>query len=59
MTPFNCIAGDFVLVVPACRTGVMFCVYQGNRGENEASAKRKLRARGGSRLPRFGLCSPA
>ena len=32
----------------ACRTGVIFCVFQGNRVESEASAKRELRARGGS-----------
>ena len=31
----------------ACRTGVIFCVFQGNRGESEASAKRELRAWGG------------
>ena len=30
----------------ARRTGVNFCVFQANRGESEASAKRKLRARG-------------
>ena len=28
----------------ACRTGVIFCVFQGNRGESEAYAKRELRA---------------
>ena len=32
----------------ACRTGVIFCVFQANRGKSEASAKRELRARGGS-----------
>ena len=32
----------------ACRTGVIFCVFQGNRDQSEASAKRELRARGGS-----------
>ena len=45
----------------ACRTGVMFCVYQGNRGESEASAKRELRAWGGSlkipACPRLYHCS--
>ena len=34
--------------VLACRTGVIFCVFQGNRGEREASAKRELHVRGGS-----------
>ena len=29
----------------ACRTGVIFCVFQVNIGESEASAKRELRAR--------------
>ena len=32
----------------ACRTGVIFCVFQANRDESEASAKRELRARGGA-----------
>ena len=33
----------------ACITiGVIFCVFLANRGESEASAKRELRARGGS-----------
>ena len=37
----------------ACRTGVIFCVFQANRGESEASAwrargERELRARGGA-----------
>ena len=35
----------------ACRTGVIFCVIQEQgrrRGKREASAKRELRARGGS-----------
>ena len=43
------------LVLPrvACRTGVIFCVFQANRGESEARArqargKRELRARGGA-----------
>ena len=31
----------------ACRTGVIFCVFQENRGKSEASAKRELRAWGG------------
>ena len=58
------------LMLPvACRTGVTFVVFQGNRGESEAS--RELRARGGfflailpshatraSRSPRFCLCLP-
>ena len=35
-------------VALACRTGVLFCVFQANRGESEASAKRELRARGGA-----------
>ena len=29
----------------ACRTGVIFCVFQANQGESEESAKRELRAR--------------
>ena len=33
----------------ACRTGVIFGVFQENRDESEASAKRELRAWGGSR----------
>ena len=48
-----------------CRTGVIFCVFQANRGETEASAKRELPARGGAlkyfsapRSPRFRLSSP-
>ena len=32
----------------ACRTGVIFCVFQANRSESEASAKRELLARGGA-----------
>ena len=32
----------------ACRTGVIFCLFQGNRRESEASAKREFRAWGGS-----------
>ena len=35
-----------ILIKIACRTGVIFCVFQENRGESEASAKRELRARG-------------
>ena len=38
---------DFMVML-ACRTGVIFCVFQGNTGESEASAKRELRAWGGS-----------
>ena len=26
----------------ACRTGVIFCIFQGNRGESEVNAKREL-----------------
>ena len=32
----------------AFRTSVKFCVFYANRGENEASAKRESRARGGA-----------
>ena len=33
----------------ACRTGVIFCVFQANRGESEgARGERELRARGGA-----------
>ena len=32
----------------AYKIGVIFCVFQGHRGKGEASAKRELRARGGS-----------
>ena len=32
----------------ARRTGVIFYVFQANRGESEANAKRELRARGGA-----------
>ena len=43
---------DFIffpaLLIIACRTGVIFCISQGNEGQSEASAKRELRARGGS-----------
>ena len=51
----------------ACRTGVIFCVFQSNKGESEASAKCESLARGGvfthlpshasraSRSPRFCL----
>ena len=53
----------------ACRTGVIFCVFQGNRGESEAYAKRELRAWEpplernsrfalASHLPRLRPCSP-
>ena len=31
----------------------MFCVFQGNRGERETSAKRELRARGGKAILPF------
>ena len=37
-----------VVIVEACRTGVIYCVFKGNRGKSEASAKRELRAMGGS-----------
>ena len=38
---------EFNLIL-ACITGVIFCVFQANRGESEASAKREWRARGGA-----------
>ena len=50
-----------VRVFLACRTGVIFCVFQGNRGKSEASAKRELRAWWGSlTFPRtqLALASP-
>ena len=40
--------GDWVLVMVACRTGVIFCVVW----ESEASAKRESRARGRARKVR-------
>ena len=41
----------------ACRTGVIFCIFQRNRGEREASAKRELRERGGSLKSPLSLAS--
>ena len=38
-----------VFDVSACRTGVIFCVFQANKGKIEATAKRESRARGGAR----------
>ena len=39
------------LLLVACRTGVIFCVFQGHRGESEASAKRELHVR--ANLPSY------
>ena len=36
--------------VLACKTGVIFCVFQEDRGESEASSKCELSARGGALL---------
>ena len=48
MVAASCFSSLSTLLL-ACRTGVIFCVFQANRGESEASAKRELRAWGGSR----------
>ena len=42
------VQGVDAIINLACRTGVIFCVFQVNIGESEASAKRELRGREGA-----------